>query len=545
VNGQIEYLNPKAEEITGWEASIARGLPLGRVLCLFDKGSQELLVEPVRQCLLSGNTVKSAGDNIFKRHDGREFAVQYSASPILLDPGVPLGAILVFHDVTETRNMERKISYQATHDALTGLMNRSEFEARLGLAIESAKQLGEAHVLCFMDLDQLKIINDTCSHEAGDALLRNVTEQLQACLRDSDIIARLGGDEFGVLLKHCSLEDAAELAGKMLAVVHALRFTSCGRTFEIGASVGLTSINARSDTVTSIMSEADLACYASKDLGGNRYHIYQPGDQVLAERHEEMQWVSRLTAAIDSGRLVLYCQDIVPVNPASPAGRHIEVLVRMLDENGAMVPPDRFIPAAERYNIITNLDRWVISNSFSWYDRNRDQGCVTGLDALAINLSGSSINDSGFLSFIKAEIGKYNVPPEVLCFEITETVAISNIQAASVFILELRKLGCRFALDDFGSGLSSFAYLKNLQVDYLKIDGSIVRDIDTDAVNAAMVSSIHQLGRAMHIKTVAEFVETDAILKKLADIGIDYAQGYGIARPGPLSGLQAVARRSA
>jgi diguanylate cyclase (GGDEF)-like protein/PAS domain S-box-containing protein len=545
VNGQIEYLNPKAEEITGWEAAIARGLPLGRVLCLFDKGSQELLVEPVRQCLQSGKTVKSAGDNIFKRHDGREFAVQYSASPILLDPGVPLGAILVFHDVTETRNMERKISYQATHDALTGLMNRSEFEARLGLAVDSARELGEDHVLCYMDLDQLKIINDTCSHEAGDALLRKVTEQLQGCLRESDIIARLGGDEFGVLLKHCTLEDAAELAGNMLAGIHALRFTSCGRTFEIAASIGLTSINARSETVTSLMSEADLACYASKDMGGNRYHIYQPGDQVLAKRHEEMQWVSRLTAAIDSGRLVLYSQDIVPVDPATTSGRHLEVLVRMLDENGAMIPPNRFMPAAERYNIIASLDRWVISNSFSWYDRNRQQDCVTGLDALAVNLSGSSINDSGFLSFIKAEIGKYNVPPEVLCFEITETVAIANMQAASAFIQELRKLGCRFALDDFGSGLSSFAYLKNLQVDYLKIDGSIVRDIDTDAVNAAMVSSIHQLGRAMGIKTVAEFVETDAILEKLAEIGIDYAQGYGIARPGPLSALQATVRQSA
>ncbi len=545
VNGQIEYLNPKAEEITGWEAAIARGLPLGRVLCLFDKDSRELLVEPVRQCLLSGNTVKSAGDNIFKRHDGREYSVQYSASPILLDQGVPLGAILVFHDVTETRNMERKISYQATHDALTGLMNRSEFEARLGLAVDSARQLGETHVLCFMDLDQLKIINDTCSHESGDALLRNVTEQLQGCLRESDILARLGGDEFGILLKYCALEDAAALAGKMLAGIQALRFTSCGRTFEIGASVGLTSINSKSESVTSVMSEADLACYASKDFGGNRYHIYQPGDQALAKRHEEMQWVSRLTAAIDAGRLVLYCQDIVPVDPASHAGRHLEVLVRMLDENGAMVPPGKFMPAAERYNIIGNLDRWVISNSFSWYDRNRDLKCVTDLDALAVNLSGSSINDSGFLHFIKAEIGKYNIPPGVLCFEITETVAIANMQAASVFIHELRKLGCRFALDDFGSGLSSFTYLKNLQVDYLKIDGSIVRDIDTDTVNAAMVSSIQQLGRAMGIKTVAEFVESDAILKKLADIGVDYAQGFSIAKPGPLNELQPAVRQSA
>jgi diguanylate cyclase (GGDEF)-like protein/PAS domain S-box-containing protein len=545
VNGQIEYLNPKAEEITGWESSIARGLPLGRVLCLFDKDSRETLVEPVMQCLQSGDTVKSAGDNIFKRHDGREYAVQYSASPIVLDPGMPLGVILVFHDVTETRNMERKICYQATHDALTGLMNRSEFEARLGSAVDTARRLGEHHVLCFMDLDQLKIINDTCSHESGDDLLRSVTELLHGCLRDSDVLARLGGDEFGMLLNFCSLEDAAELAAKMLAGIQSLRFSSCGRTFEIGASIGLTSINPRSESVTSIMSEADLACYASKDLGGNRLHIYQPGDQALAKRHEEMQWVSRLTAAIDTGRLLLYCQDIVPVDPASCVGRHIEVLVRMLDENGAMVPPGRFMPAAERYNVIGNLDRWVISNSFSWYNANREMQCVTDLDVLAINLSGSSINDSGFLSFIKAEIGKYNIPPAVLCFEITETVAIANLQTASMFIQELRQLGCRFALDDFGSGLSSFSYLKNLQVDYLKIDGSIVREIDSDAVNAAMLSSIQQLGRAMCIKTVAEFVETDAIMEKLAEIGVDFAQGFGIARPVPLDKLKPAVRQSA
>jgi diguanylate cyclase (GGDEF)-like protein/PAS domain S-box-containing protein len=544
VNGQIEYLNPKAEEITGWESRIARGLPLGRVLCLFDKDSRELLVEPVRQCVISGETVKSAGDTIFKRHDGREYAVQYSASPILLDQGVPLGVILVFHDVTNTRNMERKISYQATHDALTGLMNRAEFEARLGLAVNSARQLGETHVLCFMDLDQLKIINDTCSHEAGDALLRNVTELLQGCLRESDILARLGGDEFGMLLNYCSLEDAAELAGKMLTGIQMQRFASCGRTFEIGASIGLTSINAQSESVTSIMSEADLACYASKDHGGNRYHIYQPGDKALAKRHEEMQWVSRLTAAIDSGRLVLYCQDIVPVNSAN-TGRHLEVLVRMRDETGIMVMPGSFISAAERYNIIGSLDRWVITNSFSWYDRNRGSECVTALDVLAINLSGSSINDGGFLSFIKSQIGKYDIPPGVLCFEITETVAIANIEAASVFIQELRKLGCRFALDDFGSGLSSFAYLKNLQVDYLKIDGSLVRDIATDAVNAAMVSSIQQLGRTLRIKTVAEFVETEAILQRLAEIGVDFAQGFGIARPVPLDELKPAVRQSA
>jgi diguanylate cyclase (GGDEF)-like protein/PAS domain S-box-containing protein len=545
VNGQIEYLNPKAEEITGWESSIARGLPLGRVLCLFDKDSRELLVEPVRQCLQSGDAVKSAGDNIFKRHDGREYAIQYAASPIVLDHGVPLGAIVVFHDVTETRKMERQISYQATHDALTGLMNRSEFEARLRIAVDSARLHGENHILCFLDLDQLKIINDTCSHESGDTLIKDVTAHLHGCLRESDLLARLGGDEFGMLLHYCSLEDATKLAGKILAGIQTLRFERFDRTFDISASIGLTSINPGSESVTNIMSEADLACYASKDLGGNRYHVYQPGDQALTNRHEEMRWVSRLTAAIDAGRLVLYCQDIVPVDFASGSGRHIEVLVRMLDEEGAVVLPEMFISAAERYNIIGSLDRWVISNSFSWYDKNRGNDCVTALDTLAINLSGSSINDDAFLPFIKTEIGKYHIPPGILCFEITESVAIANMESASTLIQELRKLGCHFALDDFGSGLSSFAYLKNLPVDFLKIDGSLVRDIDTDAVNAAMVGSIQQLGCTLHIKTVAEFVESAAILQRLAEIGVDFAQGFGIAKPVPLNELNPAVRQTA
>lgn len=545
VNGQIEYLNPKAEEITGWDSSIARGLPLGRIFCLFDTDSRGLLVEPVGQCLASGGTVKSAADKMFKRHDGREFAIQYSASPILLDSGAPLGVILVFHDVTETRDMERKITYQATHDSLTGLMNRPEFEARLGHALDTARQQGESHVLCFLDLDQLKIINDTCSHESGDAVLRKVTGSLRGCLRESDVVARLGGDEFGILLKSCSLEDAVELAGKMLDEINLLRFTSCERTFEISASIGLTSVNAASESVTSIMSEADLACYASKDLGGNRYHVYQPGDQALAKRHEEMQWVSRLTAALDSNRLLLYCQDIVPVDSGRCCGRHFEILLRLLDERGSIVMPGSFMPAAERYNISTALDRWVISNAFTWLEKNRGQESVAGLETIAVNLSGASLNDSGFLSFVRGEIGSHGIQPGLLCFEITETVAVANMHAAAELIHELRGLGCRFALDDFGSGLSSFAYLKNLPVDYLKIDGSIIRDIDRDPVNFAMVRSIQQLGKSMGIMTVAEYVENEAILRMLAEIGVDFAQGYGIARPVPLNELQAVTRHSA
>ena len=545
VNGQIEYLNPRAEELSGWESRIARGLPLSRILCLFEEESQSLLEAPVTQCLRHGEIIRSGSDISLQRHDGECFSVQYSASPILFESGSALGAILIIHDVTEARQMQQKISYQATHDALTGLINRTEFENRLNYSVKSAVHADESHVLCYVDIDQLKIINDTCSHESGDALIGEITGLIHGCLRESDVLARLGGDEFGVLLKNCSLDSAVELVELMLTEIHDLHFSACNRVFDVTASIGMAVISADTRSATEVMIEADLACHAAKDAGGNRLHIYHQEDQSLARRHSEMQWVSRLKEAIKSDRLVLYCQDIVPVIPDVNAGHHFEVLVRMIDDNGDIITPDNFLPAAERYNLMTGLDRWVVSHSFSWYAGHRMNAGISGLDTIAINLSGASISDAGFMDHIKAEMQNHEVPADLVCFEITETAAIANIEAAKEFMCELKRLGCRFSLDDFGSGLSSFTYLKNLPVDYLKIDGSFVRNMETDAIDCAMVSSIHQLASVIGIKTIAEFVENDGILNKLAGIGIDYAQGYGISRPVPLLEVDVASMRSA
>jgi diguanylate cyclase (GGDEF)-like protein/PAS domain S-box-containing protein len=544
VNGQIEYLNPSAALLTGWDSEIARGLPIQRIFCLFNDGSRETVEDPVRQCLGYGEAVKSGRDVTLKRHDGESCAIQYSASPIMAESGSALGVILVIHDVTATRKMERELTHQATHDALTGLINRTEFESRLGFAIESARQASESHVLCQLDIDKLKIINDTCSHEAGDNIIRNVTAVLQGCLRDSDVLARLGGDEFGILLKNCGLEAATEVAGNMLSAVRGMNFTSHDRPFDVCASIGITPVTASSESQAKIMSQVDIACYDAKDSGGDRFRVYETDDRKLVRRHDEMNWVSRLSEAIKSDRLVLYYQDIVPVVPDAGAGSHFEVLVRMLDDKGNIITPDKFLPAAERYHLVTSLDRWVVSHTFSWYAGNQGAD-VTGLDTISINLSGASVTDTGFLDFIKNELHACKVPPAVICFEITETAAIANLDAATRFIHELKRMGCRFALDDFGSGLSSFSYLKNLPVDYLKIDGSFVKDMETDAIDCAMVSSIHQLGSVLGIKTIAEFVENGDILRKLAEIGVDYAQGYGIARPGPLQDMRLAATRSA
>jgi diguanylate cyclase (GGDEF)-like protein/PAS domain S-box-containing protein len=545
VNGQVEYLNPRAEQFTGWESRIARGLPLSRIFGLFDDVSKASLEDPVKQCLHHGEIIKSGSDATLTRHDGEHLSVQYSASPILFETGAALGVILVIHDVTEARLMEQKLSFQASHDALTGLINRTEFDKRLTYAIETAWYASENHVLCYIDLDEMKIINDTCSHETGDALIREITGLIHGCLRESDVLARLGGDEFGVLLKNCSLEGAVDLVDSMLSVIRELRFTGCSRVFEVTASIGVARIDSDTGSAPEVMIEADLACHAAKDAGGDRLHIYHADDQSLARRHSEMQWVSKLTEAIKSDKLVLYYQDILPVVPDDNAGQHFEVLVRMLDESGDIIPPDRFLPAAERYNLISSLDRWVVRNTFAWYSGYCTRAGVNGLDVIAINLSGASISDSSFLKYVKSEMEKHEVPAGVICFEITETAAIENIQAATEFMHELKNLGCRFALDDFGSGLSSFAYLKNLPVDYLKIDGSFVRNVHTDAIDRAMVSSIHQLATVIGIKTIAEYVENGSILEQLADIGIGYAQGYGISRPLPLQGKDISSRRSA
>jgi diguanylate cyclase (GGDEF)-like protein/PAS domain S-box-containing protein len=539
VNGQVEYLNPAAEQLTGWESDIARGLPLNRIFSRFDEEGRLCIEQPVMHSLQAGRSFRSGRDYILSRNDGTRLSIQFSTSPISGFGGESLGVVMVFHDVTENRTMARQISYQASHDLLTGLINRPEFEKRLRYALDSARKENEYHVLCYLDLDQFKLVNDTCCHSAGDNMLKVVAHKLQGCLREADVLGRLGGDEFGILLKNCTLDHASEVAGKMLSLIQATEFESCGRSFEITASVGISVIDADSQSITEVMKAADLACFAAKDLGRNRAHIYQSSDRELARRHDEMKWVSRLKDALDEGQLVLYSQDIVPVAPGANDARHIEVLIRMLDENANLVMPGKFLPAAETYSMIGEIDRWVVEHAFRWYSQGRES--LT----MSINLSGKSISDPGMLDFIKCKLVEYDVPAGDVCFEVTETAAVANLELAAGFMHELRDLGCSFALDDFGSGLSSFAYLRGLPVNYLKIDGCFVRNIDTDPVNRAMVNAIKQLGDVMQISTIAEFVEHDGIRKQLAEIGVDYAQGYGIALPRPLLGSSDQVHRSA
>jgi diguanylate cyclase (GGDEF)-like protein/PAS domain S-box-containing protein len=528
VNGQVEFLNPVAEKLTGWEYPIARGLSLSRILSHFDAGSREGIEKPVARSLQTGTSARSGRDWVLRRNDGRSVSVQYTISPLLSREGEALGVVLVLHDVTENRSMARQLSYQASHDALTGLINRREFETRLQAALESARSGNEHHVLCYLDMDQFKIVNDTCSHSAGDKLLKEVSDILRGGLRDTDVLARVGGDEFGILLKNCMLEDAMGITENMLAAIRTINNDSWGLIFKVSASIGIAELDRDAESITAVMRKADLACYAAKDHGRNRIHIYQRSDLELARRHSEMKWASRLTEAIKEERLVLYCQDIVPTMPHSGKHHHFEILVRMLDETGELVMPERFLPAAERYNLVIALDRWVITRSFAWYAASRQSR------VMSINLSGNSLTDDSFLDFVKDELARHAVSPASVCFEITETAAIANLDYAVRFVTELKQLGCLFALDDFGSGLSSFSYLRKLPVDYLKIDGSFIRGLDTDPVNAAMVNAIFQLGKVMGIETIAEFVENDATLQLLAEIGVDYAQGFGIARPGPI-----------
>ena len=431
------------------------------------------------------------------------------------------------------RQAEEAIRHLAYHDPLTGLANRREFERQLESLLDDAKAHEKQHALCYLDLDQFKIVNDTCGHIAGDELLRQVSILLKQKLRDSDVLARLGGDEFGVLLENCPLEQALRIANELCEMVRDYRFVWKDKTFEVGVSIGVVAITRDSESATSILSGADVACYAAKDLGRNRVHVYQESDEELAQRHGEMYWVARITQAFQARRFEMYQQKIISLSSDDPDARHFELLLRLRDEQGGLILPSMFIPAAERYGLMPTLDRWVIRAAFPFvasFCRGRDA-------CFAINLSGTSLNDNHFLDFIKDEIEKYDIRPGAVCFEITETAAVTNLSRAVHFMTELKSLGCRFSLDDFGSGLSSFHYLKNLPVDFLKIDGSFVRDIVEDPVDHVMVEAINRVGQVMGIQTIAEFVENDEILAELRRIGVNYAQGYGIARPAPLEAV--------
>ncbi len=537
--GAIDYMNPSAERLTGWTVEEAKGQPLAQVYPLHDEATREPLGGLADTARRLESTLQAREPQLLRRRDGEEFAVTQTVTPIRGPRGDALGSVLVFRDVTETRSLARRLAYQASHDTVTGLLNRREFEARLAHALEVAHNEARQHICLYMDLDQFKLVNDTCGHAAGDDLLRQLAVLMHGRLRESDALARLGGDEFGVLLEGCPLQQGIEIAEALRAGVRDYRFVWEDKTFEIGVSIGIVAVTGDWESVGSIMSAADVACYAAKDLGRNRIHVYQDTDLDLARRHGEMQWVSRITQALGENRLELFYQDIVAVQSETNLRHSVEILVRMRDERGELVPPGAFLPAAERYNLMPTIDRWVVHHCFRWLAA---QPSLEGV-LIGINLSGTTLSDDNFLPFIREQFERFRVPHETVCFEITETAAIANQAAASQFIRELRAMGCWFALDDFGSGLSSFAYLKNLPVDYLKIDGSFVRDMLHDPYDRAMVAAINEVGHRMGIRTIAEFVENPETLHALADLGVDYAQGWALGKPRPLHEATAAAFR--
>ena len=418
------------------------------------------------------------------------------------------------------------LSHQATHDTLTGLVNRAEFERRLAHLLASASR-HNPHALLYLDLDQFKVVNDTCGHVAGDDLLRQISALLRTKLRARDTLARLGGDEFGVLLDHCPVAEAKRVADSLRELLRAFRFGWQDKSFTIGVSIGLVPLAAAGETLSSVFSAADAACYAAKETGRNRVHLYQADDRMLAQRDGEMRWIPRIEQALSEGRFRLYYQPIQAFGPW--AIRHGEILLRMVDEQGRIVLPGAFIPAAERYGLMLTIDQWVVSKSLEALKIIADDAGV-----FTINISGQSLGAAEFLEFVTDRIKETRVTPDKLCFEITETAAVSELGHVLRFINTLKGVGCRFALDDFGTGLSSFSYLKTLPVDYLKIDGAFIRELAADDIDRAMVEAVNRIGHRMGLSTIAEGVESEAIARKVEEIGVDYGQGYGLAKPQPL-----------
>jgi diguanylate cyclase (GGDEF)-like protein/PAS domain S-box-containing protein len=537
--GRVEYLNPVAENVTGWFYGEAQGRPLRQVLPLISESTRQPVDSPAEACLRTGTVVKLEEDCLLVNRHGEEFHIEDSAAPIFDSEDNMIGVVLVFHDVTEERRMARQISWQATHDSLTGLSNRGEFDNQLDRLIRDSRTYRHKHALLYLDLDQFKVVNDTCGHTAGDELLKELSQLLIRHLPRNSLLARLGGDEFGILLEHADLDESRSVAEQILRVTESFQFRWESSTFDMSMSIGLVPIAGEDITPSFALSAADVACFVAKESGRKRVHVYQEGDAEHTRHHSEMQWVSHINKALAEDRFELFRQPIVPLNEETDETRY-ELLIRLRDEDNKLVPPGLFIPAAERYNLMPTLDRWVIRTAFQYYaDLRRYEPESAVRLRYSINLSGNSLNDDNLLQFIRDQLNQFDMPTHQLCFEITETAAVFNLDNATRFIRSLKELGCRFALDDFGSGLSSFAYLKSLPVDFLKIDGSFVKDMATDRMDRAIVEAINQVGHVLGIRTIAEFVENDAIIAELQKIGVDYAQGYGVGRPESLPAITA------
>ncbi|HYH40886.1 MAG TPA: EAL domain-containing protein, partial [Burkholderiales bacterium] len=533
--GRVEYLNPVAEQYTGWTTAEARGRPLSEIYRVSDErtGTNFDALGP-RPEPPPGAEASAVSVRLVDRN-GRECPIRYSHAPIRNREGRVLGMIVVFHDISQVRAMAQQLLWQASHDALTGLVNRREFERRLTELIDTARQGEREHALMFMDLDNFKAVNDTCGHTAGDELLRQLTSVMLSRMRGSDTLARLGGDEFGGLLESCPFEQALRIANAMRETVREFRFVWEDKTFSVGVSIGLVPIGTDSLDPNGVMSLADACCYDAKGKGRDRVQVYRPEQGEATGKHGELQVVSQINQAFELGRFRLYRQRIAPLAPGASQQANYEVLVRMIDRAGNLVPPTGFMPAAERYNLLTSIERWVISSLIEYLHNEWTSGVMPRDPAergwYSVNLSGTSINDKSLPDFLRNLLTRYQLPAGLLCFEITETTAISNLNTAAELMHELKGMGCRFALDDFGTGMSSFAYLKYLPVDVLKIAGTFITDMATDPMDYAIVDAINRISHILGMQTVAESVEDAETLAKITALKIDYAQGYFIAQP--------------
>lgn len=534
LEGCITYLNAAAERLTGAAAELAISKTLDDIVSLVDEGERRVLNDPVRQALKSGAAVNlSRRALLLSRANDSERSIELSASPIRNANHEVTGAVVLLHDVTELRGLARQMSYQAAHDALTGLVNRREFERRLEEAIDSGHRGDGHHVLCYLDLDHFKTVNDTSGHLAGDNMLREVAKVLRDAVRDSDTVARLGGDEFGFLLIGCPLEKARQIADDVCRAVGEYRFVWKDRIFNIGVSVGLVEISRESGSLEELLTAADSVCYVAKKQGTGHVVVYSARDEALARHSGEIQWLQKLQSALKENRFQLYYQSIVLAHGGEGGGPAMEVLVRMRDEAGNEVQPGEFIRAAERYRLMGLVDRWVVQTTFSGLGRGAIS--VAANRSVAINISGQTLADAQFLEFVVECLDRTGVNPAQVCFEIAESTVIANLDHARRFVGVLHGMGCQFALDDFGSGVGSFSNLKNLPMDYLKIDGSFTRNLAHDTVNQAMVAAMIKLARTLNFKVIAEQLEDTAALDAARRMGVDYVQGFAVSRPQPLA----------
>ena len=531
--GVVTRLNPAAQRLAGWAAEDALGRPASEVFHLKVPETTEPQLCPIDLCLRDNRVVAAPRNTVLFSRSGAHYCVTYSCAPLhLADQQQAQGTVLIIHDVTEAKSLLDDLSFQASHDALTGLLNRREFGVRLQRTLDRVRN--EAHsgaALLYMDLDQFKIVNDTCGHSAGDDLLLQLATAYRIHVRERDTLARLGGDKFALIVEHCSIDEAHIVATKLLTATRDFRYTCAGKSFQIGANIGLIPIHSETANVEEALRLADHACYIAKEAGRNRIFVQKTGDIDVEWRRSDMHWASTLSEAFDNGQLQLFCQPIRRVGKGQ-TGLHYEILLRIRDDDSRTIEPAMFLPAAERYDLMPHVDRWVLSRTVEWLEAHADH--VDALEMCSLNISQRALADDAFCNFVVGLLGSMTIPCHKLCFEITETGAFANLHNTLVFIDKLKQLGCRFALDDFGTGMASFAYLKQIPVDFVKIDGSFISMMTKSRVDFEMVRFTNEISHVMGRQTIAEYVADSATLRELENIGVDFAQGFLLGEPRPL-----------